>query len=331
MTNFTGVQVVEDVESDVVHSLFADGYVLLDEVIDMLDGPAYPNSFLVLKSDGSASAVARISPNGEKLYLVRDTINAKGVKPRNKEQAMVLSTLLDDRIPVQIIAGRAGTGKTLLTLAAAMQKVEEGIYNKIILTKPMSQVGEYDLGILPGGIEEKFAPFLINYASNVEQLVGPRDARVEKSKKVKEILDKKATKNKGKRQVIQETAPIIERQGLQGAMADFFVRYNVEMVPLQLLRGASLHKAFIIADEIQVLGHHEMLTLGTRVAEGSKLVLMGDLNQRDEKIARHATGLYKTINDRAMQESGLVSYIELLKVERGPVAELFAQVFEPTT
>lgn len=317
MANFTGVQIAEDVDSAVVQELFLHGSLQLDKIKPAPKNKAHPNSFLVVKNK-QVSALARVSPDGKSLLLIRDGISASGVKPRNKEQAMVLSTLLDDRIPVQIIAGKAGTGKTMLTLAAAMQKVDEGIYNKIILTKPMSQVGDYELGILPGTIEDKFAPFLINYASNVEQLIGGNELRREEERKAGRKIRASSVVNE-------------QRTGLQGTMVDFFQTYNVEMVPLQLLRGASFNKAFIIADEIQVLGHHEMLTLGTRVAENSKIVLMGDLNQRDENIQRTATGLYKAIYDNKMKASGLVSYIELQKVERGPVAELFAKVFEPTS
>ena len=316
MTNFTGVQVVEDADPALVQTLFAQGCLPIEAVQSILGDQTFPNSFLVLKSTGNASALSRIAPDGKSLLLIRDSsLHACGVKPRNKEQAMVLSTLLDDRIPVQIISGRAGTGKTLLALATAMQKVEDGVYNKIILTKPMSQVGQYDLGILPGTLEDKFSPFLINYATNVEQLLGGHELRREEEKK-----SGKKSKPAGFE---------VQRTGLQMVLADFFRSYNVEMVPIQLLRGASFNKSFIIADEIQVLGHHEMLTLGTRVAEGSKLVLMGDLDQRDEKIKRSATGLHKSINDPKMKASGLVSFIELRKVERGLVAELFADVFEP--
>lgn len=304
MASPTGVQVIEGVAPAVLSQLYATGQVPLAT----LDVTAHPNSFLVLKASGQASALARVAPDGSDVLLIRHDLNACGVKPRNKEQAMALSTLLDERIPVQVLAGKAGTGKTLLALAAAMQKVDEGVYNKIILTKPMSQVGQYDLGILPGTIEEKFAPFLINYASNIEVLLGEPDPG--------------PGKRGGKK---KEDKP---ENGLKGVMADFFQQYRVEMVPVQLLRGASFQKAYIIADEVQVLGHHEMLTIGTRVAAGSKLVLMGDLAQRDEKIAREKTGLHKVMTDPKMHCSGLVSHLELLKVERGPVAELFSQVFE---
>lgn len=309
MTNLSGVQVLSAVDPSILDALFAAGQVSLDVFGDSLQD-AFPNSFLVLKSEGQASALARIAPDGQTVLAIQD-VQAAGIKPRNKEQRMALATLLDDRIPVQVLTGKAGTGKTLLALAAAMQKYEEGVYNKIILTKPMSQVGQYELGILPGTIEEKFAPFLINYASNVEQLIGTPDPGP----------SKRSTKK-------DPNAPDRPANGLKGSMVDFFQQYRVEMVPFQLLRGASFQKAFIIADEIQVLTHADMLTLGTRVAAGSKLVLMGDLNQRDEKIARRATGLYKVSTDPRMQESGLVSCLDLIKVERGPVAELFSRVFE---
>lgn len=313
--SFSGVQIAQNVDAQVVQNIFNKGSLPVEDVSEFLSN-AVPNSFVVLKGTDNSSALSRVAPNGKELLLIQEKqLAACGVKPRNKEQAMVLSTLLDDRIQVQIITGKAGTGKTLLTLAAAMQKVEEGVYNKIILTKPMSQVGKYDLGILPGTIEEKFSPFLMNYASNVEQLLGYDNLRKEEEKK-------SGRKSK------PANLDSIARTGLRGTLTDFFQTYNVEMVPLQLLRGASFNKAFIIADEIQVLGHHEMLTIGTRIAENSKLVLMGDLDQRDEKIKRVDTGLYKAVHDPRMKASSLVSYIELLKVERGPVAELFAEVFE---
>lgn len=308
MPTFTGVQVLEDVDPEVLTQIYTKGKVPVDTISNYHQKP-YPNSFLVLKSNGK-SAIARVSPDGQQLFVIKDSIQASGLKSRNKEQSMLLSTLLDDNVPVQIITGRAGTGKTMLALAAAMQKIEEGVYNRIILTKPMSQVGKYDLGILPGTIEEKFAPFLINYASNIEQILGGANLKKEERRKSKRTT---------------EEPP---QNGLQGVMADFFKAYNVEMVPMQLLRGASFHKAFIIADEIQVLDQKEMLTIGTRIGEGSKVVFMGDLNQRDEKIAKTATGLYKCVNDERMKQSPLVSFIDLRKVERGPVAELFSEVFE---
>lgn len=313
MDRFTGVQVREDCSIDIMTAIYKKGSL----PVELLGGEVlYPNSFVVLKSGGSQSAVCRVSRDGLSLKLIDTSkIQASGLRPRNKEQAMLLSTLLDPEIPVQIITGVAGTGKSLLAIAAAMQLIEDGQYKKIILTKPSSQTGKYDLGILPGTIEEKFAPFLINYTSNIEFLLkSDENDRREQQKSGKSKL-------KGKQ---DGPKPI-----LKGVVEDFFAQYNVEMVPIQLLRGASFHDSIILADEVQVLPPKDLLTIGTRIADSSKIVFMGDLAQRDDPIRRQDTGLHKAINDPQMKASGLVAFIELLKVERGPVAELFAKVFAP--
>jgi len=105
-------------------------------------------------------------------------------------------------------------------------------------------------------------------------------------------------------------------------------QFKLEAMPLQLFRGASFNKTFVVADEMQVCNHMEVLTVGTRIGEGSKLVIMGDLNQRDENIAKDKTGLYKLMHDKKIKESPLVATIELQKCERSETARLFAEVFE---
>lgn len=311
MTNhFTGVQVIEDADPDLVDAAYEGGKLNVSQLPATKFRP-YANSFIVLKGGGK-SALTRVEPDGNTFKLIRtDQISASGIRPKNKEQAMLLSTLLDDRVLVQIITGKAGTGKTLLALATAMQKIDEGVYDKIILTRPMSQVGKYELGILPGNVEEKFAPFLINYASNFEQIVDPKSIQKAERQKTKGVGE-------------QPQDP----HGLSGLMRHLMHFYKIEIIPFQLIRGASLKNAYVILDECQVLNRQDMLTMGTRIASGSKLVIMGDLAQRDEKIERKDTGLYKTTTDERMLTSGIVSYIELRKVERGPVAELFGRVFE---
>lgn len=179
------------------------------------------------------------------------------------------------------------THNTLLAIAAALQKFQEKKYDRILITRPMSQVGRHDLGALPGNVDEKFGPYLENYLTNIQQLVG------DNKKSIDYLME----------------------------------AYNIQAMPLQLIRGASWTKTFIIADEVQVLDFHEMLTLGTRIGEGSKLVVLGDLRQRDEKIAAQNTGLYKLMNDTKAKESHLISGIELLKCERSELASLIADIF----
>ena len=283
MSHYTGVKVVQTSKA-VIDALYSEGQVS----IDYFDGagPFYPNMFLVLKNEESNSALAIVDKTRDMIVPLQKNLQASGIKPKNKEQAMALHALMDDSIPLHIMTGRAGTGKTLLSIAAAMQKIEEKKYDKIIITRPMSQVGRYDLGALPGDISEKVNPYLLNYMTNIEQIVGKK------------------------------------------AVQDALEQYCIEVIPMQLIRGASFTKAFIIADEVQVLDFHEMLTLGTRVGEGSKIVVMGDLDQRDEKITKEKTGIWKIQEDEKMKGSKLVSSIELLKVERSELAKLFAEVFE---
>ena len=284
VTKYTGVKVI-DVDRTVIDEVYKNKQVAIwDKRIGI-----YPNMFVYLKpNDGKDNGAITIA-KGDHLKLISEKgLSAFGIKPKNKEQIMALHSLLDDSIPLSIMTGRAGTGKTLLAIAAALQKFSEKKYDRILITRPMSQVGRHDLGALPGNVDEKFGPYLENYLTNIQQLVG------DNKKSIDYLME----------------------------------AYNIQAMPLQLIRGASWTKTFIIADEVQVLDFHEMLTLGTRIGEGSKLVVLGDLRQRDEKIAAQNTGLYKLMNDIKAKESHLISGIELLKCERSELAELVATIFE---
>jgi PhoH-like ATPase len=285
--SYTGVKVLE-LSRTFIDQLYAQGRIEIPDKRFVW----YPNQYVYLKSNDTsdrAGAITRVSANKQELLLIRDKeIHASRIRPKNKEQTMALCGLLDDDIKLCTLTGRAGTGKTLLTIAAALQKMDERKYERIIITRPMSQVGKYELGALPGDVDEKFGPYLENYVSNIQQLGGNN----------------------------------------KGTARDIIQMYKMEAMPMQLIRGASWVNAFIIADEVQVCDKHEMLTLGTRVGEGSKLVIMGDLGQRDEDIAREDTGLYHIINSKKMKESPLTSHIQLLKSERSALSELFADTFE---
>jgi len=245
----------------------------------------YPNQYVVLTND-KYRTIARVNRAVTGVRVVSRDTRAGDIRPRhgNEEQLMALDALLDDSIPVVVLTGRAGSGKTLLALAAAMWKYREQQYNSIILTKPMVQVGGQDLGILPGEVGEKFTPYLGNYIGNIEQIVG-------------------------------------------NVPADL-ARIGMEILPIQLIRGVSWNARFVLADEIQTLSRDEILTLGTRVGAGTKLVLMGDLRQRDIDIAIKDTGLHGLTTSYRFNESPLTAYVELLRVERSPVTELFTEVFE---
>ena len=206
---------------------------------------------------------------------------------------MLLNTLMDDSISCQIVTGKAGSGKTLCTIAAAFQRVFEddsSTYDKIILTRPMDPVGRTGLGALPGNADEKFTPYLINFFSNFSFLFG--------------------------------------KNGMD-YLQSMVEKGQIQCIPLQLIGGASFSSSFIIADEIQSLNEDEMYALGTRAGEGSKIVLMGDYRQRyGKKLDVRRTGLYKLMDSPIMKASPFTSAIELIKQERSPVAGLFTAIFD---
>lgn len=288
MDLFTGLREVQ-LKPETIDQLYAEEFLTLVGEERQVDKRLKfaQNEYLLCQSlFSNQGAIARVK--GDRACLIsKKDLNVSGVKPRNAEQHMALDALLDDSIRVVVLTGRAGTGKTLLALAAALDRMEAGIYRRFILSKPMSQLGKRPLGILPGEVDDKFGPYLDNFVDNIEHLLN----------------------------------------GRYKSVPDLISQYRMEFKPLQLIQGSSWQEAIIIVDESQVLDHEEMAMLGTRVGEGSKLIVMGDLDQRVEKISAEKTGMYKFVNDKRTQDSVFTASVQLTKIERGIVAELFAEVF----
>ena len=253
-------------------------------------GQMYPNMCVVLKCTEckSHSVLTRVSPEGTKLLQIPEDPRFRSIKARNKEQKMLMDLLADDRVPLTIVTGHAGTGKTIVSAAVAFHKVfNKSQYDSVILTKPMTQVGGTNLGAVPGDLRDKFDPYLLSFYSNFEKLFDSDWLRQLES---------------------------FEEAGL------------IRCIPVSVMRGASFSNAFVIADEAQNLTHHQMKTLCTRMGENTKLVLMGDLDQIDTSVSMENTGLYKLIHDKRIKESPLTSYIELIKGCRSPLADLVSSV-----
>ena len=311
MNNFTGVHTLY-VDPEAVAELYAKKTMSFNRLQELMMGPDfcaahgfplpdlswkhYPNLTLVLTSffdEQKSIALARVGHKGDEVWLLKDYAKTPiyNLKPRNKEQNMLLNTLMDDRIRCQVIVGKAGSGKTILSLAYALHQLFErkgGPYEKLILTRPMSSVGE-KMGAFPGEPEEKMAPYLGNFYDNLEQLMG-RNGRA--------YLEQ--AMNKG----------------------------HIELMPLSLIGGSSWHNAIVIADEVQSLTPKEFYALGTRPAEGTKLVLLGDPKQRyGQSIKVENTGFHQVLHSEVFQASPITAQIELRKVERSELAALFDKVF----
>ena len=282
MTLCTGV-LTREVPSAVIDDLYKDKQVAFKEDIA-------PNTYIILNTldDSTQSAIGRADGKGLIHLISARTQEVFGIKPRNKEQRMLFDGLLNSDIRLQIVLGHAGTGKTIITSAAALQKViEEQAYKRLILTKPLSTVGPRGgVAAVPGDIREKIEPYLINFRSNFDVLLNGRADTL-----------------------------------LQMLEAEERIQY----IPIQLMRGASFNDAFIVADEMQNLTTHEMKTLCTRVGENSKIVLLGDPAQVDDNRAKDDSGLLKLANSTLIQASPLTSTIQLIQGERSELAELVAK------
>lgn len=295
----TGVNVIQ-VLPDLIDTVFQDKTVPLNTILESMIDPEdvgewvnFPHVNLVLKSlQPKKSVLVSVDPDCQTATLLTDYSKypIQKVKPRNKEQNMLLNSLMDEDISCVIVEGKAGSGKTLMALTAAFEYLfdRESPYNKIVLTRPMSTVGS-SIGALPGDSIDKFKPYLGNYYSNMEFLFGEDGMDF-----VEELIERK----------------------------------KISIVPIALIGGISWHNTFVIADEIQSLSHNEMYALGTRPAEGTKLVLMGDSAQLYGKNRDvRTTGLHVLINHMALHESPDAAYIKLIKQERSDLADLFYTIF----
>jgi PhoH-like ATPase len=211
-----------------------------------------------------------------------------GVRPRNREQTFALDLLLDDSVRMVTLVGAAGTGKTLLALAAGLKRcVQHGAFTRLLVSRPIIPLGR-DLGFLPGDIDEKLGPWMKPIFDNLEFLL----------------------LSGGKRRGLPE-------------LDEMMTSGIIEVEPLTYIRGRSLPQQYVIVDEAQNLTPHEVKTIVTRCGEGTKIVLTGDPYQIDNPYVDSATnGLTYAAN--RMHAEPLVGHIVLTKGERSALANLAA-------
>lgn len=281
---YTGVSVVEKFAH--FEKLFTEKKVpLADLGIEGL----YPNSYLILKSDTEETTLAKVTSDGF-VTAIKGNKSYLGIKPRNKEQVLLFDLLGNKDISVVTVTGRAGTGKSFLIGAYLAEQLTTKKIKKLVISKPMEIVSASKyFGTVPGGVEEKFEPFLLNFRYLFEKLAGEN----------------------GK------------------SYFDMFVRKGqIEFMPLELMRGVSFAEGTIVyLDEAQNVNDHVINTLGTRIGDDCRLIISGDLNQVDVTTKDFKSGLTTLINNNVFKQSPITGHIHLLKVERGPVAELFAKIF----
>lgn len=256
----------------------------------------YVNEFVLLEDEAgsSQSGMARLDRNGQLVALRSLHAELWGIRARNKEQRFAVELLLNDDIRFVTLVGKAGTGKTLLALAAGLQKAtEENVYRKLLVSRPVVPMGN-DLGFLPGDMEEKLRPWMQPLHDNLELLFASREG------------------GRGK-----------ERGGdpLQN-LRDLGL---VDIEALTYIRGRSIPGQFFILDEAQNLTPHEVKTVITRVGEGTKIVLTGDPYQIDHPyLDSSSNGLTYAVEK--FKGEALAGHITLTKGERSELAELAAEL-----
>ncbi len=259
----------------------------------VVDAPGlHANEFLTLKDDAGKSALTRWDKNIGKAVPVKKLREGTwGIKPRNREQHFALDLLLNDDVKLVTLVGKAGTGKTLLAIAAGLQKVtEEQVFSKLLVSRPVFPLGR-DIGYLPGTIEEKLNPWMQPIYDNLELLLGLNKTDKKDGRSYAELVD-----------------------------LGF-----VEIEPLTYIRGRSLPNVYMIVDEAQNLTPHEIKTIVTRAGEGTKIILTGDPYQIDHPYLDSSNNGLTTVAERFKNEM-IAGHVILTKGERSPLAELATQI-----
>jgi PhoH-like ATPase len=245
--------------------------------------PLLPNQYLVMRN-GSLSALAHHNRAAGLLERVSKRA-AYGVEPRNAEQIFALDALLRPDVQLLTLTGRAGTGKTLLALAAALE--QRRLYHQIYLARPMVPLGNRDIGFLPGDVKSKLDPYMQPLWDNISV--------------IRHRLSPESREHK--------------------ALAEMIEHEKIAIAPLAYIRGRSLDHVFFIVDEAQNLTPHEVKTIITRAGEGSKVVFTGDLHQIDTPYLDSQSNGLAFLVDR-MKEQDVFAHVNLVKGERSQLAEL---------
>jgi PhoH-like ATPase len=253
-----------------------------------------PNQYVLLRDPESQShsALGRFDAATSKVVPLRKMRDGVwGIRPRNKEQHSALDLLLNDDIKLVTLVGKAGTGKTMLAIAAGLQKVvEERTYSRLLVARPIFPLGR-DIGYLPGDLEEKLNPWMKPIFDNVEFLMGLSKGDNKNGRTYRELIE-----------------------------LGF-----IEIEPLTYIRGRSIPNQFIIIDEAQNLTPHEVKTIITRAGESTKIVLTGDPYQIDNPYVDTTSNGLTNIVEKFKGQT-ISGHMTLTKGERSPLAELASNI-----
>ncbi|MCR9170947.1 MAG: PhoH family protein [bacterium] len=279
-TEPTSVITVENVESEQIRQIFTKGFIDEDGI---LGNHKAANGYYILKN-GKSSSLAVYNPHLDRIERIEKEF-VYGVKPKNSEQAFALNALRNPDIKLVALMGVAGTGKTLLALASALEQQKK--FNQIILARPIVPLSNKEIGFLPGDAKDKIGPYMEPLWDNLK------------------FIKSQFGENERKRKAIEE----LEESG------------KFVITPLAFIRGRSLSNIMFIIDEAQNLTPHEVKTIITRAGDNTKIVFTGDVNQIDTPyLDENSNGLAYLV-DRLKGEK-LFAHVKLEKGERSELANL---------
>ena len=279
-TLYTGKQLVENIESEYINKLYKQGNISDTNVIkDKLTA----NGFYIMKN-GKSSVLSYYNPLDDCLERVEKQY-VYGIKPRNAEQTFALHALLNPDIKLVTLQGVAGTGKTLLALASALE--QHNLYHQIVLARPIVPLSNKDIGYLPGNADEKINPYMQPLFDNLKFIKNQFGQNEKKYRKIEEMEDE------GK----------------------------LNISALAFIRGRSLSNVIFIVDEAQNLTPHEVKTIITRAGENTKIIFTGDVFQIDTPYLDEQSNGLSYLIDR-LKGNDLFAHITLEKGERSELANL---------
>lgn len=279
---YEGVRISEDSPPDAISGLYENYEGLPASEFGIKDDPV-SHQYYIFRNE-SMSALAHYDPFNKVINRV-EKVKTYGIEPRNAEQAFALDALLRPEVQLVALTGKAGTGKTLLALAAAIH--QRKLYTQIFLARPIVPLSNRDIGYLPGDVEMKIGPYmqpLFDNLSVIKQNYKPT------SKEYTRIED------------MQQSDKLV-------------------ITPLAYIRGRSLSRVFFIVDEAQNLTPHEVKTIITRAGEGSKLIFTGDIQQIDSPYLDTKSNGLSYLADR-MKGQDVFAHVHLVKGERSYLADL---------
>jgi len=279
---YRGIRQFDNVPDEIIDTLHLEPYHMDAEKLALIENP-HPHENFILKN-GQKSVLATFDPISQHFVRIGKT-QAYGITPRNAEQSFALKALTDPQIPLVSLSGKAGTGKTLLALAGALECRTD--YRQVYLARPIVPLSNRDLGFLPGDIKSKIDPYMQPLFDNLNVIKHQFHEDDDRFKKINEMVDSE----------------------------------KLIITPLAYIRGRSFQKSYFIVDEAQNLTPHEIKTIITRAGEGTKIVFTGDIEQIDQPyLDSLSNGLSYLIHRMVGQD--VFAHITLQKGERSALAEL---------